>query len=110
MAQVQSSGELLEFIAALIRLTQKFPEAPRKEDCLGGFPGYHASSRTELEWCMRMELVGYYTIGKLERLRFKRVVEELESNHPNLIDAHFNEAVYVFVLDSEELPSYLKPI
>ena len=103
MARKEISGELLEFIAALRRLAEKFPEAPRKEGCLGGFPGHRSATRTMLLWRLRMEMVVYYTQTDSEWTRFERVVRELERRHPNLISGTYNQSAFVFILDSPEL-------
>jgi len=103
MAQREFSIKLLEFIAALKRVAEKFPKAPKKLGCLGGFPLPNTNMRAELNWMLRMELVGYYTIGDWERQRLQHVILELVRGHPNLIDPACDRTKYIFVLDSPEL-------
>lgn len=105
MAQGKFTHNLLELIRALRRLTEEYPEAPRREGYLGYLVNPNTNSKAELTWMLRMELVGYETASESGRRWLRLAVAELRLNHPDLLDTTDENCLYVFVLDSPEFPS-----
>jgi len=99
------SPQLLEFIWALTRQTKIYQHGPKREGCLGVYPGAYLDELGYFEWQVSLDCTGYEVCSDKSDPRYLNdLVNELERNHRGLLTGTFAESEYVFITDSPEIP------